>query len=75
MHLKNLRLLQQFIIPIMIVGVFAVLATIYSAMHLHRSIDALGEVQHEGDERLRIIEENETAIVNFRALSLKHLAS
>jgi diguanylate cyclase (GGDEF)-like protein/PAS domain S-box-containing protein len=75
MNLKNRRLLEQFIIPIMIVGIITVSATVYSGMLLYRSIDALGEAQHEGDERLRVIEENETAIVNFRALSLKHLAS
>ncbi|MCW8962946.1 MAG: EAL domain-containing protein [Gammaproteobacteria bacterium] len=75
MRLRSLRLLEQFIVPMIIVGVIALLTTIYSAMVLQKSINALGDLQEYGDQRLRVIENIENTLSNFRALSLRHLAS
>ena len=74
-HLKNCSLYQQLIIPILIVGIIGVCATVYSAFILEDSVSALGDLYTKGDEKLRIIEEIETDLAYYRALSLKHIAS
>ena len=73
--LKNFTLFQQFIVPMLVVGMVALSATIYSALILEESVKALAQLQVDGDERLRVIEDIETSIAYFRALSLRHMAS
>jgi len=75
MRPKNLRLLGQFIVPMIIVGAIVLLITTYSAMVLQKSIDALGDLQKYGDQRIRTVEDIENSLSHFRALSLRHLAS
>jgi diguanylate cyclase (GGDEF)-like protein/PAS domain S-box-containing protein len=74
-RLKNFSLFQQFIVPMIVVGIAALTATLYSASVLQESVKALGQLQIDGDERLRVIEDIETNIAYFRALSLRHMAS
>ncbi|MCK4704295.1 MAG: MCP four helix bundle domain-containing protein, partial [Gammaproteobacteria bacterium] len=74
-HLKNCSLYHQLIIPILIVGIIGVCATVYSAFILEDSVSALGDLYTKGDKKLRIIEEIETDLAYYRALSLKHIAS
>lgn len=74
-RLKNRPLIEQFIIPMILVGIVALSTTIYSAIELQESINELKDFQEFGDERLRVIEEIESSLSYFRALSLSHLAS
>lgn len=74
-RLKDFSLFQQFIVPMFVVGIIVLSATLYSASVLQESVKALGQLQVDGDERLRVIEDIETNIAYFRALSLRHMAS
>ena len=59
----------------LIVGTVGAFATIYSAFVLEDSVSALGDLYIDGDEKLRVIEELETSLAYYRALSLRHIAS
>lgn len=74
-RLKNCSIYQQLIIPMLGVGVIGVCATIYSAYVLEGSVSALSDLYTDGDEKLRVIEELETSLEYYRALSLRHIAS
>ncbi|MDX1334794.1 MAG: EAL domain-containing protein [Gammaproteobacteria bacterium] len=72
---KNLRLLEQFILPMIVVGGVVIFSSIYSAVMLQQSINALGDLEEYGDQRLRVIEDIESTLAYFRALGLRHMAS
>lgn len=72
---KSWSLYQQLIVPMLVVGVIGLLATIYSAFVLEDSVSALGKLYVDGDEKIRIIEEIETSLEYYRSLSLRHMAS
>ena len=74
-RLKNCSLFQQLIIPMIAVGILGVSAIVVSAIVLQDSVNALGELYATGNERLKALQEVDKDIANFRALSLKHLAS
>jgi diguanylate cyclase (GGDEF)-like protein/PAS domain S-box-containing protein len=73
--LKNCSLYQQLIVPMLAVGMIGVCATIYSAFSLEDSVSALGTMYLDGDKKLRTLENIETSVALYRALSLRHLAS
>ena len=73
--LRNISLLKQLIIPMLIVGVVGVSSAIYSAFILEDSVAALEKMHEEGERKISLYENTEAAITRFRALSLKHLAS
>jgi len=75
LRLTNRPLLAQFIIPMILVGIIALTITIYSATELEQSVEELKNFQEFGDKRLRIIEDIETSLAYYRALSLRHMAS
>lgn len=75
LRLANRPLLAQFILPMIVVGVIALTITVYSATELEQSVQELKNFQEFGDKRLRIIEEIETSLAYYRALSLRHMAS
>jgi len=75
LRLANHPLLAQFIIPMIVVGIIALTITIYSATELEQSVEELKNFQEFGDKRLRIIEDIETSLAYYRALSLRHMAS
>jgi hypothetical protein len=74
-YLKNCSLFQQLIIPMFAVGIIGVGAIVVSAIVLQDSVNALGDLSAAGNERLKALQEVDKDIANFRALSLKHLAS
>ena len=74
-YLKNCSLFQQLIIPMIAVGIIGVSAIVVSAIVLQNSVNALGDLYVAGNERLKALQEVDKDIANFRALSLKHLAS
>jgi len=74
-YLKNCSLFQQLIIPMIVVGIVGINAIVVSALVLDDSVRALGELYSTGDERLKALQATDKDIANFRALSLKHLAS
>ena len=73
--LKNLSLYKQLIIPMLVVGIIGMFATIYSAFILEDSVSALGDLYIEGDKKLKIIEDIETSLEHYRMLSIRHIAS
>ena len=75
LRLTNRPLLAQIIIPMILVGIIALTITIYSATELEHSVEELKNFQEFGDKRLRIIEDIETSLAYYRALSLRHMAS
>ena len=74
-RLTNLSLYKQLIIPMLIVGVIGMFATIYSAFILQDSVSALGRIYIEGDKKLKVIEDIETSLQQYRMLSIRHVAS
>lgn len=74
-RLKNCSLYQQLILPMFVVGAMGMFATVYSAFLLEDSVSALGDLYTSGDKKIRVIEDIETSLAYYRALSLKHIAS
>jgi len=72
---NNLSLYKQLIIPMLVVGMIGMFATIYSAFVLEDSVSALGRIYIEGDKKLQIIEDVETSLQQYRMLSIRHVAS
>ncbi|MFZ5484716.1 MAG: EAL domain-containing protein [Pseudomonadota bacterium] len=74
-RLKQCSLFQQLIIPMLVVGIVGSLAIIVSALQLRDSMNALSTLYTTGGERLSNLQAIDKAIADYRALSLKHLAS
>ena len=74
-RLKQCSLFQQLIIPMLVVGLLGSQAIIVSALQLRDSMTALGNLYTTGGERLKTLQDIDKAIADYRALSLKHLAS
>ena len=74
-YLKDCSLYKQLIIPMFIVGFISVCVTVYSAFLLEDSVAALDKTYSVGDAKLRTLEEIETSLAYYRALSLRHLVS
>ncbi len=72
---RNCSLFQQLIMPLLVVGIVGVTAVIISAIVLQNSVAALGGMYEAGGQRLKVLQEIDKEISNYRALSLKHLAS
>ncbi len=72
---KNLTLFQQLLVPMVILGVFAVGAIISSAFILERSVAELGDMYVASSERLKILQGLERDLAVHRALTLRHQAS
>ena len=72
---RNISLYQQLIIPLIVIGGLGFFATIYSALELEKSVSALGTLTVDGDKNLRALEELNSSISYYRALSVRHVAS
>ncbi|MCU7843192.1 MAG: EAL domain-containing protein [Candidatus Thiodiazotropha sp. (ex Monitilora ramsayi)] len=74
-YLKDSSLYKQLIVPMFIVGFISVCVTVYSAFVLEDSVAALEKTYSVGYAKLRTLEEIETSLAYYRALSLRHLVS
>lgn len=59
----------------LVIGAIGICSVIYFAFVLKDSVATLGELYTEGEKKQLILEEISTSIANFRAVSLRHLAS
>jgi len=73
--LKNLSLYKQFALPILIIGLLAAFAALYSTIALEESISALDQMHREGNKKVTDLEAIDDSMTLYRALMLKHLAS
>ena len=72
---QNCSLFKQLIIPMVLVGIVSLSMMLVSAFALVGSVGALEDLYSIGYRRIKVLQEVDKAIVNLRALSLKHLAS
>jgi len=73
--LHKLSIYRQLVIPILIIGVAGVSAVLYSAFALEDSVVALETMHKQGGKIIAAIEHIEASVIQFRALSLQHLAN
>jgi len=73
--LKNLSLYKQFTLPMLIIGLLAVAATLYATFILEDSISALDRMHIEGNNKVNSLESIDDSVTLYRALILKHVAS
>lgn len=59
----------------LVVGVIGVCSVAYFAFVLENSVSKLGNLYSAGEEKHLLLEEISTSFANFRAISLRHLAS
>jgi len=71
---KDYSLFKQLLIPVFIVGAFSILASLYSANKLEKSLIKLEEIYIFQERDRRLLEEIEAAMSHYRSLSLHHLS-
>jgi diguanylate cyclase (GGDEF)-like protein/PAS domain S-box-containing protein len=71
---KDCSLFRQLLIPMVIVGITSLCATLYSAIILEDSLTALEDVYISGERKLRVLEEIDISISHYRTLSVRHLS-